>query len=264
MGSDRLLHLNVRPSFSDRDEVDAALLHDHDVVAVPTNPFDSLGYRRLIDKFIQQYRLIHKEFGQDTSCDWILLTEDDTYCDLPLVRAVLNAKLIASRRSFYYVGGVVGHFAYGDLVQGGFVLLTNAAFSFIVDHLDVCISALGTRGFRNGHIDSWLGGCVRYAAGWANYPSRRRNASDYWRRPGMRPMPWPWPIVSSSPHALDDVVRGSLGPGPRSRHVSEWLLCASSYHKVLPADMMAMHALFERPDLQRRRERTRLRLRCHG
>ena len=84
----------------------------------------------------------------------------------------------------------------------------------------------------------------------------------------MRPAAWPWDLVPFSTTILEDVVgralKGGTGRGARARHQAAILSRASSYHKVLPSDMLALHDILARRPLSERRERALSRLNGHA
>ena len=68
----------------------------------------------------------------------------------------------------------------------------------------------------------------------------RRNDTDYWRAPDMRPKTWPFELVSVSRSVLDDVATAMK---PRIERLTR----ASNFHKVADAaDMLALHDVLTR------------------
>lgn len=127
-----------------------------------------LGRAGAVQRIEWQLTMIRERFA--ARCDWSLLTEDDAYVDVAAVRAVVEARLLGRGRSHHYVGKVYGQ-RWGDFVHGDFILFDRSGLEFAADSLGRCAEVLGERrgpeGWLSGHwLDSYLGGCIRLAAGW--------------------------------------------------------------------------------------------------
>ena len=77
------------------------------------------------------------------------------------------------------------------------------------------------------------------AEGWASYPLKNYNSSDYWRAPDMRPERFPGPLVADSKKIVDELVAAT------TLRKNTNLLRAASFHKVSAVDMLVVHALLK-------------------